>query len=361
MSAETSALMAVDASGFDDVVASPVPVLVDFWADWCQPCTVMHRVLEEVASELAGQLRIATVDVEQYPDIAEAHDVRGLPTLILFANGEPIDRIMGAQSKRVLLPRLGAALGAPVHETEIDADPTEGFDLIEAVAVGHLGAAEHLLDNGADIDEPDENGRTVVAGAVQRVDRAMVELLLRYQPKLSGFEHAALGDLEDMTRIVEADPSVLEATTPGGMRCIDLAASWGRVDMMRYLLSEMRPAATWSDEHCANAYFFAAMSNTADGLAVLDQAGVRFVEVDDKPLVFGAVVRHDDDDLRLRQLDAVLALGADPAATVRGEDLVQAMGHLLAPQVVAEIEQRLARARQLAPEPASASRDESDR
>jgi thioredoxin 1 len=92
---------------FDDVVINAdQPILVDFWAEWCGPCKRIAPVLEELATELEGQLVIGKLDVDENPDTSAAYAVLSIPTLLLFKGGEPVDRIVGAQPKAQLLKRL---------------------------------------------------------------------------------------------------------------------------------------------------------------------------------------------------------------------------------------------------------------
>ena len=92
------------------VLESTTPVLVDFWATWCGPCKMIAPVLEEIAAEKAGVLRVAKIDVDANPATARDYQVVSIPTLILFKNGQPVRRIVGAKGKAVLLREIDGDL-----------------------------------------------------------------------------------------------------------------------------------------------------------------------------------------------------------------------------------------------------------
>lgn len=96
-------------NSFEEMLAgSDVPVLVDFYADWCGPCQMMARELEIVNARLQGRIQIAKIDTEKYPDLATQHNVYALPTIVLFKNGQAVDRIEGAMKADQLVQRLQA-------------------------------------------------------------------------------------------------------------------------------------------------------------------------------------------------------------------------------------------------------------
>ncbi|MDR7062200.1 MAG: thioredoxin TrxA [Sphingopyxis sp.] len=99
-----------DATFQSDVLDSDTPVLVDFWAEWCGPCKMIGPSLEEISDELAGKVVIAKINIDENPDAPGKYGVRGIPTMILFKNGEIADTKVGAAPKSALKGWLEGAL-----------------------------------------------------------------------------------------------------------------------------------------------------------------------------------------------------------------------------------------------------------
>ena len=90
----------------NEVITSSTPVLVDFWAEWCGPCRAIAPVLEELGTELNGQLKIAKVNVDENPELASQFGIRSIPTLLVLKDGEVKEQLVGAMSKSALQAKL---------------------------------------------------------------------------------------------------------------------------------------------------------------------------------------------------------------------------------------------------------------
>lgn len=99
-----------DASFQADVLQSPKPVLVDFWAEWCAPCRKVSPLLEEIASEMSDKVDIVKVNIDENPETARAYRVMSVPTLTIFKHGQAVKSVAGARPKGDLVRLIEAAI-----------------------------------------------------------------------------------------------------------------------------------------------------------------------------------------------------------------------------------------------------------
>ncbi len=114
-----TAVRHLTAESFDRDIAGSIPTLVDFGAAWCPPCRAIAPTMEQLAREEAARLRVFKVDVDASPEIAARYGVAGLPTLILFKGGEPVERLVGYRTK----PQLAAALAPHLDAAPVTPSP----------------------------------------------------------------------------------------------------------------------------------------------------------------------------------------------------------------------------------------------
>ncbi len=93
-----------------EVLKSGIPVLVDFWAEWCGPCKMIAPIVDELSDELSGKMKVTKLNVDDAQEIAAKYNIMSIPTLLIFKGGEPVEQIVGAMSKDQLLEKINPQL-----------------------------------------------------------------------------------------------------------------------------------------------------------------------------------------------------------------------------------------------------------
>ncbi len=102
--------LAVNDSNFKEVINGEMPVLVDFWAEWCGPCRAISPIVEELSTEFEGKAVIAKCNVDEAGDVTVEYGIRNIPTLIFFKGGQAVDKIVGATNKAAIAEKLNALI-----------------------------------------------------------------------------------------------------------------------------------------------------------------------------------------------------------------------------------------------------------
>ena len=103
-----------DANFEQEVLKSNLPVLIDFWAEWCAPCRMIGPIVEEIAKEYDGKLKVGKLDVDSNPQVSMKYGVRSIPTLLVFRDGRVVEQIIGAVPKHQLVDKIKSHVGSTV-------------------------------------------------------------------------------------------------------------------------------------------------------------------------------------------------------------------------------------------------------
>jgi thioredoxin 1 len=95
----SASILLTDDNFENEISSSEVPVLVDFWAKWCGPCRIVSPIIEEIAEDYKGKIKVAKLNVDENPKVTYLNGIRSIPTLIIFKDGKPVDKILGAAPK----------------------------------------------------------------------------------------------------------------------------------------------------------------------------------------------------------------------------------------------------------------------
>lgn len=196
-----------------------VPVLVDFWAAWCQPCQMLLPILDKLAQDYAGQFILAKVNADEQQQIAAQFGVRSLPTLKLFVGGQPVEEIVGAQPEPAIKDILDRYISSPNDEIRMQADAARyQGDFDRAIAIlqellhaepdnynNHLQLIETLID-AARYQDAEDVLQTLPANIRADEGAQQVEARLNFALRMQDAPSR-----EELQRRIEADPADLQA------------------------------------------------------------------------------------------------------------------------------------------------------
>jgi len=241
----TSVLELTDQSFEPTLSESSQPVLVDFWAEWCGPCKQLSPIVEALAREYEGRATVAKLNVDSAPQTARRLGVRGLPTVMLFHQGETKASLMGANPKSRYAKAIDALLAPPATDDATTKAPRPkasapaDTSLTRALMTADLDTIKALLDKQPGlVDELLDSGVRPLNAALRFAMRPLVDTLLAYQPEIDAFAAAGLGDADRLGAALEKNPELAKEQEADGFTALHLAAIGGHLESVRLLLAK---------------------------------------------------------------------------------------------------------------------------
>ena len=223
------------------VLQSDLPVLVDFWAEWCRPCKQLGPVIDSLAADYADSARVCKVNADENPELLQQLAVRSLPTTLLFADGELKGKVVGLRPRKEFAALLDQVCQAPAGASVAAPDSADEapMDIFAAVETRDPDAVRQVLEKQPDaLEQVNQDGFTPVGIAVRGMYMATANMLAEeYEPKLDAIELAALNKAEALGALIAENPDVVHAADEAsGFSVLDAAAMWGSLDAVKLLL-----------------------------------------------------------------------------------------------------------------------------
>lgn len=221
-----------------DVLNSDVPVVLDFWAQWCGPCKALSPTLDQLAEKYAGKVKIVKIDTESNPELCRKYRVRGIPHVLLLDNGEVVSDIGNMRTLSQLSTILDGHLSGQDKTTNMEAnldDLAIRTDYLLDADIDRVRA--YLTANPGFINEPLQRGNKALSVAIRYKLAERVELFLEMGADTNLYDNICLGNLDAVKEIIEQDNSVLNPTEDGANSPLVPAIENGQKQMFDYLLS----------------------------------------------------------------------------------------------------------------------------
>ncbi|MEM6682288.1 MAG: thioredoxin [Pseudomonadota bacterium] len=222
-----------------EVLGAERPVLVDFWATWCGPCVALAPTLDRLASDFAGNVKVAKVDIDKAPRVAAQYGVRGVPNVIIFKAGEPVTRIVGAQTHAAYKQILDGILVGANADALADARVQNPEDRLGFLLSASVADIRGVFERHSGLSTAPIKDRLTPLGIALRhgLPTDKKELFASYISPLSFDELIGLGRIAEARAALETNPELIHQPAADGMSPLMVAILNGQNEAIELLLS----------------------------------------------------------------------------------------------------------------------------
>lgn len=295
-------ILNVEQDGFEQaVLQSKVPVLVDFWAPWCGPCKALEPILKDLAEDYADQALIVKVNADEQRELCEQYQVRGLPTLLIFDNGD-IENISKTKTKGQLAKLIDGHLAGSKRDDIFEENLSDSDMRSAFLASGELERVrERLTDDPKLALNPFDDGTTPIAMAIIQGDEDRIQAIMEHGPALTLGNLAALGDIDGLKSKLQQNPDELNAFEGAIGNPLAQSIQCGKLDSAQILLSAGAEVGT------VKAHYFSpvnsALRGSIEAFDLLLDNGLDLTDSDNGEILHLAVAFHSDMEIINRLLE----------------------------------------------------------
>ncbi len=232
---QSTTLKKITEADFDpQVLKSTVPVVVDFYTDWCGPCKSLAPILEDLAGDVEGRAKVVKVHAEEEESVAAQYNVRSFPTVLVFRGGKEASRILGLKPKSHFLSVID---GVEVADEGEEVDGTGEMTLFSALQSNDEQAFNTVLKRiGDELNDKNEDGLTALNVAILVANKFAAEALVEAGAEADHLDLAGLNKADELRPLLDQNPDLVSTPSPSNITPIGVSAMMGAKDTTKLLI-----------------------------------------------------------------------------------------------------------------------------